>query len=194
MGRREEKKQETRERLRDAALTLFEQRGYETTKIEDVARAAGVSPRTVYRYYPTKATLVFSGTAGNIAELIALIAARPRSERPYTAVCNAVLAFAPTLDSSVTVQQGRIVAAEPTLYRYSLEVRDQIADAIGQALIDRGGPGGTDADRHLLGHVAGAALLVGAREWRDAGPNRKLLRHYVNGKLEAIPSLVTMSA
>ena len=98
----------------------------------------------------------------------------------------------PNLDSSVGIAQDKIIAANPTLYRYSLEYRDRIADAVGEALIERGGPGGTDADRRLLGHLAMAALLVAAREWRNAGPGRKLLRHYLDATLASIPRLARM--
>jgi AcrR family transcriptional regulator len=192
MGRREQKKEQTRERLRAAAFARFDRHGYDATKVEDVARDAGVSPRTVYRYFPTKAELVFAATPATLEQLTDLIAGRPRSERPYKAVWNALLDFAPNLDSSVSIAQSRIIAANPTLYRYSLEVRDQIADAIGEALIARGGPGGTDAERRLLGHLAMAALLVAAREWRNAGPRRKLLRDYLDGTLGAIPRLARM--
>jgi AcrR family transcriptional regulator len=192
MGRREDKKQETRERLRDAAFALFERHGFEATKVEDIARAAGVSPRTVYRYFSTKSELVFAATPATLVQLTDLIAARPRSERPYTAVWNALLDFVPNLDSPVGIAQSKIIAANPTLYRYSLEYRDQIAAAVGEALIERGGPGGTDADRRLLGHLAMAALLVSAREWRNAGPRRKLLRHYLDATLASIPRLARM--
>jgi AcrR family transcriptional regulator len=192
MGRREEKKAETRERRRAAAFARFERRGYDATKIEDIARDAGVSPRTVYRYFPTKAELVFAATPATLDQLTGLIAARPRSERPFTAVWNALLEFVPNLDSSVGIAQNKIIAANPTLYRYSLEYRDQIADAVGEALIERGGPGGTDTDRRLLGHLAMAALLMAAREWRNAGPGRKLLRHYLDATLASIPRLARM--
>jgi AcrR family transcriptional regulator len=192
MERREQKKEQTRERLRAAAFARFDRHGYDATKVEDVARDAGVSPRTVYRYFPTKAELVFAATPATLEQLTDLIAGRPRSERPYKAVWNALLDFAPNLDSSVSIAQSRIIAANPTLYRYSLEVRDQIADAIGEALIARGGPGGTNAERRLLGHLAMAALLVAAREWRNAGPRRKLLRHYLDATLGAIPRLARM--
>jgi AcrR family transcriptional regulator len=192
MGRREDKKQETRERMRDAAFALFERHGYEATKVEDIARAAGVSPRTVYRYFSTKSELVYEGLPGNIRHLVMLIADRPRSERPYTAVGNALVEFAPGVDSTLGAERGRIIAADATLYRYSLELRDQFAEDIGQALIDRGGAGGTDEERRLLGHIAMAVLLVAGREWRDAGPKRKALCHYVEGTLAAVPRLARM--
>src|SRR3954469_23989174 len=138
MGRREDKKRETRERLRAAAFALFDKRGYDGTKIDDIAHAAGVSPRTVYRYFPTKAELVYWDTADNVAFLQELIASRPKSESPFDAVRAAFIEFAPRLDTEVSVQRGLLIAADPTLYRYSLEMRDEIGSAVGQALVARG--------------------------------------------------------
>ncbi|GAA5127106.1 helix-turn-helix domain-containing protein [Haloechinothrix salitolerans] len=44
-------------RIREAALTLFADRGVEATSIRDIARAAGVSPGVVQHHFGTKAGL-----------------------------------------------------------------------------------------------------------------------------------------
>lgn len=46
------------EELRQAALTLFAERGYAATSIEDIAAAASVTVGTVYRYFRDKAALL----------------------------------------------------------------------------------------------------------------------------------------
>lgn len=56
---RERKKQATRRRIADEALRLFVEDGYVATTTEQIAAAADVSPRTVFRYFPTKSDLVF---------------------------------------------------------------------------------------------------------------------------------------
>jgi AcrR family transcriptional regulator len=193
MGRREEKKQETRERLRAAAFGLFERRGYDATKIDDVARAAGVSPRTVYRYFPSKADLIYWDTAENIARLKELIASRPKAEPPFAVLRETLIAFAPTLDTEVSVQRGQIIAADQTLYRYSLEMRDALGSAMGEALVQRGGPGASEPERRLLGHLGMTILLVAGREWRDAGRGRGRLCDYLAHVFDAMPRLVRMT-
>lgn len=57
-GLRERKKIETLHRLQEEALRLFDEQGYDATTIEQIAAAAGVSPSTFYRYFPTKEDVV----------------------------------------------------------------------------------------------------------------------------------------
>ncbi|MET4539555.1 AcrR family transcriptional regulator [Arthrobacter bambusae] len=44
------------------ALDLFAQHGYENTSMEDIARAAGIGRKSLYRYFASKADLVWGGT------------------------------------------------------------------------------------------------------------------------------------
>ncbi len=58
IGLRERKKRRTREAVRLAAFELFEEHGYQNTTIEQIARAADVSSRTFFRYFPNKTALL----------------------------------------------------------------------------------------------------------------------------------------
>lgn len=42
----------------DAAIAVFAQKGYARTKMDDIAKAAGISKGTVYLYFPSKDALV----------------------------------------------------------------------------------------------------------------------------------------
>ena len=50
-GLRERKQQQTRERLKRAAMALFLERGFEATTIDDIATAADVSRRSFFHYF-----------------------------------------------------------------------------------------------------------------------------------------------
>jgi AcrR family transcriptional regulator len=54
LGPRETKKASTRLKLQAQALKLFTEKGYEHTTVAEIAKAAGVSERTYFRYFPTK--------------------------------------------------------------------------------------------------------------------------------------------
>ena len=53
-GRRERKRRQTRERIESVALSLFLERGFDGTTIEDITEAADVSKRSFFDYFPSK--------------------------------------------------------------------------------------------------------------------------------------------
>lgn len=57
---RERKKARTRLTIRQEAFRLFDQQGYANTTIDQIAHAADVSPRTLYRYFGVKEALLVS--------------------------------------------------------------------------------------------------------------------------------------
>ncbi|MCK0173712.1 MULTISPECIES: mycofactocin system transcriptional regulator [Mycobacteriaceae] len=44
----------TQDHIADAALDLFAARGFDEVSVDDVAAAAGIARRTLFRYYPSK--------------------------------------------------------------------------------------------------------------------------------------------
>src|ERR1700735_4349953 len=55
---RKRKKARTRAPLREHALRLFREQGYQATTVEQIAAAAEVSASTFFRYFPTKEDVV----------------------------------------------------------------------------------------------------------------------------------------
>ncbi|MGI9603711.1 MAG: TetR/AcrR family transcriptional regulator [Acidimicrobiales bacterium] len=60
LGRRELRKQLTRRDIMAAAHDLFEEVGYHDARTAEIARRAGVSEPTVFRYFPTKADVAMA--------------------------------------------------------------------------------------------------------------------------------------
>ncbi len=69
-GLRERKKRVTRALLVDTAVGLCDRQGFEHTTVEQIAAAAGVSPRTFSRYFATKEDVVLALT-GDLVNAIA---------------------------------------------------------------------------------------------------------------------------
>src|ERR1700742_2239647 len=58
-GLRERKKERTRKTIVDVAIGLFAEQGYAETTLVQVAEAAEIAPSTFFKYFPTKAHIVF---------------------------------------------------------------------------------------------------------------------------------------
>ena len=85
-GLRERRKQEARQAISDAAMALFEARGFDEVTISQVAEAAGVSKMTVTNYFPRKEDLVFDRAEVIIRSLADAAATRSPGEGLLTAI------------------------------------------------------------------------------------------------------------
>lgn len=77
---RERRRSQTRSEIADAAIDLFERQGVAATTVEEIAAAAGISPRTFYRLCGTKEQAVLDD--GEIADALADAAATIDASAP----------------------------------------------------------------------------------------------------------------
>jgi AcrR family transcriptional regulator len=85
-GLRERKKQRTRERIVEAAMGLFAERGYHATTIPDIAAAAEVAPRTFFSYFPSKEAVVFHNLDRDLDALASALRDRLPGETAFDAL------------------------------------------------------------------------------------------------------------
>lgn len=86
-GRRERKKAATREALADAALRLFQDRGFNQVSVKEVADAADVSISTLFKHFPSKEALVFDQEHDREAQLLRAVRERGTRSVPR-ALCE----------------------------------------------------------------------------------------------------------
>lgn len=85
LGRRERKRQETRDRIAAAARTLFAERGFDAVTVAEIAEAADVSEPTVYNHFATKEDLVLWRRGTFEANLVEAIRDRPPGQSALAA-------------------------------------------------------------------------------------------------------------
>ena len=118
---RERRRNQTLREIGDAALRLFDSQGYKQTTIEDVARAAGVSSRTVFRYYATKADLIFDWFPDleDFIKALSLEATTPSASlRELERIVQGALDGFETMDAATAEQYSvfrRMVSRDPDL-------------------------------------------------------------------------------
>jgi AcrR family transcriptional regulator len=140
IGLREQKKREVRARLVEVAAHLFESEGYAATSVERIALEAGVSLPTLFRYFATKADLLFEGAEDVVEEWRHAISEGPAGEPLATALRRAThaIAFSTRRRGSAAALRARLAPEDAELRRKALEIDarviGRIADTMGELL------------------------------------------------------------
>jgi AcrR family transcriptional regulator len=144
-GLRERKKQRTREAIVDAALRLFDERGFEQTTIADIAEAADIAPRTFFGYFPSKEDVVFADFPEQLEALSRGLRERGENETAIDAlraVIRDALEHADLTDERELCRK-RVVKQSETLdaHRRALmgRMEDMLAEAAARDFGDRPG-------------------------------------------------------
>ncbi|WP_199434713.1 TetR/AcrR family transcriptional regulator [Qaidamihabitans albus] len=163
-GLREQKKQATRVALREAALRLALERGPDNVRVDDIADAAGVSPRTYNNYFSSREqAIVAAVTAERQARVAAAVAARPADVRLADAVTEAVVeqyTDPDERDRDVLL----LITTRPTLREAFVETATAIEHSLASAIARRLGDTEANTTRVLAASVA-AAVRVALQQW-----------------------------
>ncbi|MER7584546.1 TetR family transcriptional regulator [Kitasatospora sp. NPDC097691] len=192
MGLRELKKQQTRELLADTAMGLFAERGFDRVTVVEVARAAGVSPNTVFNYFPTKEDLFFDRQDAVVAHLAEVVRHRPPGSSAAAAVRADLLAALadgePTIGLSPRMAAfWQIIADSPALRARLLDLGERAEAALAAALAEEAGAAADDPlPRVVAGAIAGAhrAVLGEIRRAMVAGEPAEAVRTRVRAAVE----------
>jgi AcrR family transcriptional regulator len=140
MNLRARKKLLVRDVIEQVAIGLFDRRGYEATTVEEIAAEVGISPRTFFRYFPSKEDVVFAHHADALALLRNVLDERLRAgDGVLRAVRAAVFALQEDADRrELEAARVRVIRITPGLtarrYALSVEYESTIVAAITPAL------------------------------------------------------------
>lgn len=171
--RRERKKQRTRDALIQAAMELFESKGYDHTAVHEITDAVDVSERTFFRYFASKEDLVLSFARDGMTAFTEALAARPPQEEPLTAARNAYQISLRRLDHGASgstppyLSVMRLIDATPVLLAAHLRYIHDHDDEVIQVLAKReGADPATDRRPRLLAGVIGVLAFLANRDWQ----------------------------
>ena len=162
-GLRERKRRRTFKAIHDAALRLFEERGYAAVTVADIAEAAEVSRATVFAYYPAKEDIVVGDARYAIDGLEAVLA------NPDVPVVDAVRAWLRSLVGWMEpdlLLQRRLAEEVPAVGAARARLRRDIEAVIGEALEREMGSGDALVPQLVAGALGSALMVVEAEAAR----------------------------
>jgi AcrR family transcriptional regulator len=158
---RERNRLRTRDDIATAAITLFEEQGYDATTTEQIAKAAGVSVATYFRHFPSKEDVLFADEDQSAAAMIERVSERKDRSVSVAALADPVAAFAVDLEDERTFRLTHLVMTnrqlEPRSLRWEREVSRRLAVEQGRTEPSQ--------DDTLVASVAITCLSTALRYW-----------------------------
>ncbi|HMM93481.1 TetR family transcriptional regulator [Phycicoccus sp.] len=175
---RDLKKEQTRVRLHTAAVRLALDKGVHEVTVEEVAAAAGVSPRTFFNYYATKEDALVGADPSRTELLRDAVLARPADEPPAVALRATLTEHVLGLEKDPELWRMRreLALRSPELAARIAGAGDRLESALVEAVYTRTGTDpATDLATGLTARTAMAALRAAFHQHRVAGFSGSLL-------------------
>jgi AcrR family transcriptional regulator len=169
-------------------MQLYVERGYEQTTVAEIAKRAGLTARTFFRYFADKREVLFAGSASLQDHLVNALEAAPESASPMQAVAAALDAAAAALGQHPEYSQQRqaVINANTELQERELIKLAALAAALADGLRRRGVP---EPDASLAAQTGIVVLRVAFERWVDRPHGKSLPRHM----REALDRLTTIT-
>jgi AcrR family transcriptional regulator len=155
---------DSRGRLRQAAMDLYADRGFENTTVAEIATRAGVTERTFFRHFADKREVLFSGSEAMQDALARAVADAAPSESPMDAAIAGIEAAGAMLPErrESSRQRQAIITANADLRERELIKLASMTEALAEALRRRGVE---DPAAALTAEVAMAVFRVSFERW-----------------------------
>jgi AcrR family transcriptional regulator len=166
---RERRRLRMRRTIQAQALRLFAEKGFQATTIEDISAAAEMSPRTFFRYFPTKEEVVFWSEYP--PTLAGFVAARPDDEPALEALHHGIVdGLAAIWDQDEErermLERLRLAFRTPALHPRMRQQQAHWATELAEILADRLGERPDNLEVRIIAAAVAAAVWVAAEEWQ----------------------------
>lgn len=160
---------DARERLLEAAVTAFAERGFHGTTTRDIAAAAGLSPAAVYVYYRSKEELLEQiSRTGHERTLELIRDAVAASSTPVEQLSELVRRFAinhARANTTARVVNYELASLDPASAAGIRELRREISAEL-RALVERGvADGSFDCPQPRIAATALLSLGIDIARW-----------------------------
>ena len=146
-----------RQRLQQAAVELFCERGFDQTTTAEIAERAGVTERTFFRHFPDKREVLFDGQAKLREWLTGAVAAAPAALEPLEVLYRAFRSVEQALEANrpFSFPRQQVIDRTPALQERELAKLAALAEALALTLRQRG----VDEPRAALAAQTGMATF-----------------------------------
>ncbi|CAL9629899.1 TetR family transcriptional regulator [Streptomyces sp. enrichment culture] len=152
------------DRLREAALSLYLERGFEQTMVADIAERAGVTARTFFRHFADKREVLFGDSADLEEKALAVLEGLPATTSALDAVAAVLDTVAQLVgaDRELARKRQAVIMANADLRERELIKLTSLSAALADRLRQRGIG---DIEASLAAETSIAVFRVAFSRW-----------------------------
>ncbi len=153
--------------IEKAALEVFQKKGFDETRVEDIAAAAGISRRTFFRYFPSKNDIPFGNFDGLIPILEEWFDESDDALPLFEVIAQATIRFNRIHSDGPAAHRERmnLILHTPALRANSALRHAEWGAVIARFAAKRLDVAEDDVAAQLVGHVSLAAANTAYEEW-----------------------------
>ena len=162
----------TRQSIIDAAFELFLEHGFAATTVDDIAMRADIAPRTFFRYFPTKESVLFHDSDAKLDVIRERLSERPTGESAAEAIVGLLSGMAEDLgnDQRRCELIVRLSAEDDTILAARRRaMMDQATTAILTAVSERTGVPASDVGLQAMTAAVVACATTAIHCWFNEG-------------------------
>ncbi len=181
--------------MSEAALKLAAEKGVEQVRVEDIASAVGVSPRTFNNYFSSKEEAICSFIVERQERVREALRERPAGETLWEAVSAATLeAYGSSGEPDRgTVKVARSMMLHPSMHGEFLKAHATVEQVLAEAILERAGAGPENAlNARLMAAIVESAVKTAFFNWltnEGAEPFLETIESLLREAATGVPSL-----
>jgi len=183
LGVRETKRRETHERIAEAGMRLFLERGYEETTLDAIAEAAGISRRTFFYYFASKDDILLTwNNAGAVPEALKVALIREASNStPLEAANRCLVDMASQFESPESRTIDALLRSSDALRSRKDAIFVSLEADLANALMAAWPEEGQQAMCRTTAMIAMGVLRLAREDWLAGDTQRPLAEYLRNG-------------
>ncbi len=179
------------DRLFATAIEQFVAHGYDNVTTTDIAEAAGVSQRTLFRHYPTKMDLLLRDAESSMDEFFELLADQPTNLPLHRALAAAIAKQGENLETVAhAARLTTVIRSAASLRGFVVAHQQRFERRLAAWIADRQGLVPDDFRARTAAAMLAAARRVTMEEWARIGSPPEELMHLVEEALTTVDLLV----
>ena len=178
-GLRETKRRETHRRIAEAGIRLFLERGYDATKLEDIAEAAEISRRTFFAYFKSKDEILRAWERDGWEEILEDVRRASPDESPLQVIRSSISKRLSRYNTEQLKAVAKVMSSSEALRaakHFSFAEREKL---LFEVLCEVWRQPERRFALRLVAMSAVGALRVAVEMWELPDNRRPLQRHFV---------------